>query len=319
MSSVMDWDEQRLGRHLKLRDLNVLLAVAKCGSMGKAAVQLSVSQPAISKVIAEMEHTLGVRLLDRSPLGVEPTIYARALLDRGVIAFDELRQALKHIEFLADPSVGELRIGTSIVVATSLVNSVLGQLTRRYPRIVFHLLVADPDMASRALEERKVDLLALHINEQVKEHLQAEVLYDEPFVIVAGARNPWIRRSRIELADLMNEPWTLPPPDSLFGSVIVEAFRASGLDFPRTTVIANTSPARIALVASSRFLTIIPYSLLANHPALKRLPVDLPTATRPVGIFTLKNRTLGPVAQLFIDCARTVAKSMSDQPRPRRA
>src|SRR6266566_2547225 len=314
MSSVMDWDEQRLGRHLKLRDLNVLLAVAKCGSMGKAAVQLSVSQPAISKVIAEMEHTLGVRLLDRSPLGVEPTIYARALLDRGVIAFDELRQALKHIEFLADPSVGELRIGTSIVVATSLVNSVLGQLTRRYPRIVFHLLVADPDMASRALEERKVDLLALHINEQVKEHLQAEVLYDEPFVIVAGARNPWIRRSRIELADLMNEPWTLPPPDSLFGSVIVEAFRASGLDFPRTTVIANTSPARIALVASSRFLTIIPYSLLANHPALKRLPVDLPTATRPVGIFTLKNRTLGPVAQLFIDCARTVAKSMSDQP-----
>ncbi len=315
----MDWDEQRLGRHLKLRDLNVLLAVAKCGSMGKAAVQLSVSQPAISKVIAEMEHTLGVRLLDRSPLGVEPTIYARALLDRGVIAFDELRQALKHIEFLADPSVGELRIGTSIVVATSLVNSVLGQLTRRYPRIVFHLLVADPDMASRALEERKVDLLALHINEQVKEHLQAEVLYDEPFVIVAGARNPWIRRSRIELADLMNEPWTLPPPDSLFGSVIVEAFRASGLDFPRTTVIANTSPARIALVASSRFLTIIPYSLLANHPALKRLPVDLPTATRPVGIFTLKNRTLGPVAQLFIDCARTVAKSMSDQPRPRRA
>jgi DNA-binding transcriptional LysR family regulator len=319
----MEWDEQRLGRYLKLRDLNVLLTVARCGSMGKAAAQLCVSQPAISKTIADMEYALGVRLLDRGPQGVEPTIYARALLDRGLVAFDELKQAMKHIEFLADPTVGELRIGTSIVVATSLVNSVLGQLTRRYPRIVFHLLIADPDMACRALEERKVDLLALHINEPVvKDRIQAEVLYDEPFVIVGGARNPWIRRSRIELADLMNEPWTLPPPDSLFGSVIVEAFRASGLDFPWATVIANTSPARIALVASSRFLTIIPYSLLtfrANHPALKRLPVDLPTATRPVGIFTLKNRTLGPVAQLFVDCARTVAKSMSDQPRPRRA
>src|SRR5712692_5554865 len=106
MSSAMDWNEQSVGRHLKLRDLNVLLTVAKCGSMGKAAVQLSVSQPAISKVIAEMEHTLGVRLLDRGPRGVEPTIFARALLDRGLIAFDELKQAMKHIAFLADPTAG---------------------------------------------------------------------------------------------------------------------------------------------------------------------------------------------------------------------
>src|SRR5215831_9363741 len=69
---AMDWDEQRLGLHLKLRDLNVLMTVARCGSMGKAAAQLSVSQPAISKAIAEMEYTLGVPLLDRSPRGVEP-------------------------------------------------------------------------------------------------------------------------------------------------------------------------------------------------------------------------------------------------------
>jgi len=107
----MDWSEQRLGRHLKLRDLNVLLTVARCGSMGKAAAQLAVSQPAISKAISEMEASLRVKLLDRSPRGVEPTIYARALLDRGLNAFDELRQAVQHIEFLADPTAGEVRIG----------------------------------------------------------------------------------------------------------------------------------------------------------------------------------------------------------------
>ena len=77
----MDWDARRLGRHLKLRDLHVLMTVARCGSMGKAAVQLAISQPAVSKAIADMEGTLRVRLLDRSPQGVEPTIYARALLD----------------------------------------------------------------------------------------------------------------------------------------------------------------------------------------------------------------------------------------------
>src|SRR2546428_10092 len=139
----MDWDEQRLGRHLKLRDLNVLLTVARCGSMGKAAAQLSVSQPAISKAIAEMEYTLRVRLLDRGPQGVEPTIYARALLDRGLVAFDELRQAVKHIEFLANPTTGELRIGSSVAIATGIVSAVVDRLTRKYPGIVFHLLGAE--------------------------------------------------------------------------------------------------------------------------------------------------------------------------------
>jgi DNA-binding transcriptional LysR family regulator len=82
----MGWDEHRLSRHLKLRDLHVLMTVARCGSMGKAASELSVSQPAISKAIADMEVALGIRLLDRNPRGIVPTIYARALLDRGLIA-----------------------------------------------------------------------------------------------------------------------------------------------------------------------------------------------------------------------------------------
>jgi DNA-binding transcriptional LysR family regulator len=310
----MEWDEQRLGRRLKLRDLNVLLTVARCGSMGKAAVQLSVSQPAISKAIADLEYTLGVRLLDRSPQGVEPTIYARALLDRGVVAFDELRQAVKHIEFLADPTTGELRIGSSVAVAIGFVSTVVDRLTRRYPGIVFHLLAAETGLTYRALEERKVDLVIARIfRSVVEEHLNAEVLYEESEVVAASAQNPWTRRRRVDLAELMNEPWTLPPPDSLTGSLIVEAFRARGLDFPRTTVFSPSVPVR-ALLATKRFITTVPGFVLrfpGTGTALKRLPVELPTTRRPFGIVTLKNRTLSPVAQLFIDCAREIAKPLA--------
>ena len=103
----MAWSEQRISRQLKLRDLHVLMTVARCGSMGKAADQLSVSQPAISKAVADMETALGVRLLDRNPRGVVPTIYARALLDRGLVAFDELKQGIEHVNFLANPTTGE--------------------------------------------------------------------------------------------------------------------------------------------------------------------------------------------------------------------
>src|SRR5580704_5998828 len=95
MLPARDWDDHRLGRFLKLRDLTVLRTVARCGSMGKAAAQLSVSHPSIYKTIAEMEKTLGVRLLDRAPQGVTPTVFAETLLERGAIAFDELRQAIR--------------------------------------------------------------------------------------------------------------------------------------------------------------------------------------------------------------------------------
>ena len=110
MAQRIDWDSQ-LGRRLRLRDLHVLMSVAKLGSMAKAASQLGVSQPAVSEVIADLENALGVRLLDRTPQGAQPTPYGTALLRRAVTAFDELRQGIREIEFLTDASLGEVRSG----------------------------------------------------------------------------------------------------------------------------------------------------------------------------------------------------------------
>jgi DNA-binding transcriptional LysR family regulator len=108
----MQWHD-RIGRRLKLRDLHILLAVVQRGSMAKAAAELAISQPAVSKAIADMEYTLGLRLLDRTRHGIEPTTYGRVLIKRGTTIFDELKQATQELDFLADPTVGELRIGSS--------------------------------------------------------------------------------------------------------------------------------------------------------------------------------------------------------------
>src|SRR5262245_46682437 len=212
----MEWTERRLGRHLNLRDLNVLMTVARCGSMGKAAAQLSVSQPAISKAISDLEYALGVRLLDRSQRGVEPTVYGRALLDRGLNAFDELKQAVKQIEFLADPTAGDVRVGSTVIAATSVVATIVELLSRRHPRASIHLLAAEAAMIYRALEQREVEVgIAGIFGPVAKDHLNAEVLYDDPFVVATGARNPWCRRrQRTKLGDLIDEPWALPPRDS---------------------------------------------------------------------------------------------------------
>ena len=111
----------------------------------------------------------------------------------------------------------------------------------------------------------------------------------------------------------MNEPWVLPPPESVIGAVAMEAFRASGLDYPRATVV--TVPPKCGSVSGDRALSHdfpdVRLKISHQRPEIKVLPVELPIARVPIGIVTLKNRTLSPVAQLFIEHAREVAKPLA--------
>src|SRR6266550_6173907 len=137
MLRKIDWESQ-IGRRLRLRDLHVFHTVVQHRSMAKAAVQLGVSQPAISEVIADLEHALGVRLLDRSPQGVEPTMYGNALLKRSIAVFDELKQSVRDIEQLADPTKGEIRIACPLAIAFTIIPHVIERFIQKYPRVVLH-------------------------------------------------------------------------------------------------------------------------------------------------------------------------------------
>ena len=92
----MQWSD-RIGQSVKLRDLHILLSVAQAGSMSRAADRLAISHPVVSKTITDLEHALGVRLLDRTPQGTELTSYGLALLNCGTIVFDELRQEYRKL------------------------------------------------------------------------------------------------------------------------------------------------------------------------------------------------------------------------------
>jgi DNA-binding transcriptional LysR family regulator len=305
----------RIGRRMKLQDLHVLMAVVQAGSMSKAAVLLNTGQSAISRSIGELERTLGVCLLERGPRGVEPTTFGRALLNGGAAVFDDLRQTVKNIEFLADPAAGEVRIGSATFLSATFVSAVIERLSRRYPRIVFHLVtVTETDTLHRELSDRNVDLLiARRLGVFADEKFDFEILYNDSHVVAAGPQSPWVRRRSIALAELVNEPWLLPPPDRALGPVYLEAFRASGLNYPRTAVFTALPQVRINLLASGRFLTIVPMSALrfSKRLEIKVLPVELQHPRLPIGIVTLKNRTLSPVAQLFIENARAVAKPLA--------
>ena len=307
--------ERRIGRRLKLRHMEILLAVVETGSMAKAGTRLAISQPAISRAIAEMEHTLGVPIFDRSPKGVEPTQYGRALLKRGVAAFDEIAQAVRDIDFLADPTVGELWIGTTPGLAEGIVLTVLDRLSRQYPRVVVHIVPGGLLVQHEALRQRRIEFGFGGTTGPVSEDdIDAETLYQEPLTVIASLDNPWSRRRKIKLAELVNEPWTWPSAGTVIDSLVKEAFRADGDDPPRATIYADAYSLRIRLAACGRFLAIVPASMMrfAGTPSsVKVLPVDLPTTRRQIGIITLKNRTLSPLAHLFIECARELAKPLA--------
>src|SRR5205823_2599677 len=201
----MQWKD-RIGRRLKLQDMHILLATVESGSMAKAAEHLAISQPVVSRAIAGLEHTLGVRLLDRSRSGVEPTLYGRALLTHGLAAFNELKRGVNAIESLADPTAGELRIGSTETMAAGLLGAIIEELSAKYPRLTIHVTLGyPPEMQDRELRTRTVDLIIGRVPALVPpEDTDVEVLFDDKLHVVASAQNRWTRRRRFKLLDLMN-------------------------------------------------------------------------------------------------------------------
>jgi DNA-binding transcriptional LysR family regulator len=324
----MEW-ESRIGRRVRLRDLHILSSVVQAGSMAKAATRLRMSQPSISEAIANLEAALRVRLLDRSPRGVEPTIYAHALLRRGRVVFDELSQGVRDIEFLADPTTGEVRIGCPENLAAGFVPAIIDRMSRRYPKIAFHVTPVEPAaMGFRELRERSVDLMVGRIlHPPLDDDLDAEILFEDRLLVVAGSRSPWAHRRKIAIQELMDEPWVDTPANTPVHAYIAAGLQARGLALPRPTVRTYSMHVRNHLLSTGRYLGLIWSWTLHFNPSgwsFKALPVELGIPARPVAIVTLKNRTLSPVVEVFIEHARQVAKSMSTLPlkkgiRPRSA
>ncbi|MDF0520330.1 LysR family transcriptional regulator [Bradyrhizobium yuanmingense] len=308
----MQWAD-RIGRRLKLRDLHILLTVVERGSMAKAAAELAISQPAVSKAITDLEYMFGLRLLDRGRGGIEPTAYGHALVARGRVIFDELKQGIDEVAFLADPSAAELHIGSTESIAAGFLPAVIKDFSQEQPRVRLNVAQAViSKLHYRELRERSIDLMLGRIPTPFKEaDLKAEVVYDDQVVVVAGRRSKWARARKLELADLSGERWILPPADTMHGSLTTELFGASGTDLPRAPVTTLSIHLCCQLVATTRFVTMLPASIIrhGNHDrSLKVLPIRLPAQPRPVAIVTLKNRALSPAAKLFIESVRRTAR-----------
>jgi DNA-binding transcriptional LysR family regulator len=316
MAGHIHW-EKNIGRRFQLRDLQVFFTVAERSSMAKAATELGVTQPSVSAVIAGLETSLGARLFDRSPQGVELTPVGRALLARGRAAFDELRQGIRDIEFLSEPDVGEVRIGCPEFIAAGFLPAVIDLLSQRHPGISLVITqVNTPTLEFRELDERRIDLilalLAVPDAQRVPHDYAAEVLFEDRLCVVAGGDSPWLGRKKIDLVELGKERWIVGLFDTPGMSWVADMFRSRGAEFPKRYVATFSLHVRNNMAATGRFIATMAESTFdrsAERYGLKMLPIKLPAPRWPVAAVTLRKRNLSPVVNLFLKCARDVAKS----------
>jgi len=310
--SQPDW-EDRIGRRLKLRDLHVLAEVVRYGSMAKAATHLAMSQPAVSEAIASLERAVGIRLLDRHAQGVGSTVYADVLIRRTQAVFDELRQGVQEIDFLSNPTVGEVRIACPEFVAAGLLPRAIGTFTEKYPGVAFHIVNQDTTtLKNQELQDRVVDIVLSRLPSGFEDDdLNAERLFNDPHWIIAGLNSPWARRRKIRLEELADQPWILPPSPVIF-DLLSAGFQSRGASLSNVSVTSASLLLRTELLATGRFISVMHASILVKNAktwGLKRLNVDVDLVSPPISLITLKKRTPSPVVQRFIEHVRAIATS----------
>ncbi len=310
----MDIDRAR--RHLRLRDLETLIAVVQAGAMRKASGGLHRSEPAVSKALRELEDALGLPLLERGRSGVLPTVYGEALVRRSKSLIDELDGALRELAHLADPASGEVRLGCPETLHAGLVGASIERLLRDRPRMRFVLELGQAnDLVAQFLLERRVDVvIARPPPVPLPAEVHGEPLFNDRLQIVVDPAHPLARRRRIGLPDLHRAHWILSRVETTNVSPVSRAFAAHGLPLPPLMLVSGSLSLRYNLLATGRFVTCVPHSVLPfvdRRRLFRILPIELPPWDVPTMILTLRGRTAGPAATLFLQTLRELARPLA--------
>ncbi|HJV71771.1 LysR substrate-binding domain-containing protein [Ideonella sp.] len=301
---------------LKTRHLVLLKELGQHQSILRAAEAANLTQPAASKLLSELEETLGVTLFERLPRGVSPTWYGEVMIRRASAALAEMSLAHQEVMELLSGMSGRVSIGTVLTPATSLLPQAVRMLKARHERV--HVAI-EVD-ASKPLVERlragQLDFVVGRIldHEAVGE-LSFEPLADEPHRLIARAGHPLCGREGLAVVDLADEGWILPPAGSILRDRITAMFVSHGLDLPHKTVETTALPLTLALLVQSDMIVALPEAVVRaqlDAGTLAVLPIDPGLRLDAYGIVTRRQHTLSPGAQAMLDVLREVASGRQD-------
>lgn len=303
---------------MEMRDIEYFAVVAGQGNVGRAAEQLGLSQPALSKSLRRLEAAVGAKLVKRTPKGVDLTAVGTALFARA----RGLRLSLDDIEReaveLGQGRAGHLRIGAGSVLAFHLLPAACGDLRKDAANLSISLVTGEPNILNAGIRNGELDLVVTSIQESQHSGLIEEHLFDEEYVVYASVNHPLAKRRQLTLADLAHEQWVMAAANSPSERRLSQVFAGAGLPPPKIAVDATDWPSRHQFVATSELLGFGSRTMMrfaATRFRLTPLPVKDIAVKRRVGIVYRKNAYLPPAALRLIDILKITAKEIVREKR----
>jgi len=303
---------------MELRDLAYLRAVAARGHLGRAAEQLHLTQPALTKCIARLERDLNVRLLDRSAKGVRLTACGEHLLqhaERLHAADLDIRRELIELD---TGQAGHLRLGTGTVAAQSFLPAACISLLGRFPGISLEIVSGNSESLFPALRERRVDIVLASVGALPMDGLRHFHLMDDHVAVISRREHPLQRLRRPTASALRDAQWVLPAAGTLPADWLAHRFRSLQLDPPRCAVRTGTFPTLLRIVAESDLLAFQSWPVIERTPEfcdlLRPLPVKALTWKRAIGATIRDQDYRSPAIEKVIDALQAAAAGGTDLP-----
>jgi DNA-binding transcriptional LysR family regulator len=297
--------------HLKTRHLVLLQELGRHGSIVHAAQAANLTQPAASKLLAELEHSLNVQLFERLPRGVMPTWYGEVMIRRASAALAEMDAAHQEMMELQSGLRGRVAVGTVLTPSSGLVTDAIILLKSRVARLQVSVSVDTSKLLVERLRAGELDIVVGRILDTgLTAELNFEPITDEPHSLIAAAGHTLAGRSDLQLAELAGVPWVLPPAGSILRDRLTAMFLSQGLEPPAEIVETMALPVVASLLTGSRMVAALPEELVRPYldaGVLTVLPFDLGLRMDLYGIITRKKHRLSPGAETMLATLREVA------------
>lgn len=294
---------------LKLRHLQLFAALDEHRNLHRAAESLNMSQPAASKLLGDLEETLGIELFDRHGRGVEPNWYGSLMIRHSRMILSELQETGEELNALLAGHSGRVSIGTVMAPAVELVVPVISTLTREHPGLKIAVAVETSDVLAERVHQGTMDFaigrLPSHLDPASFDYQE---ISSEELCFVCRDGNPYLQLGRpLIAADLAEATWILQPTGSLLRDRVEALFRAEGVRPPQRVIESASPIISMAMVAETDSITAFAQAVAKVFSPTGNcaiIPFHKKFSVEPYGIFWLKDRPLSPGARTVLSAVR---------------
>ena len=303
-----------LKARLKTRQLLLLIALDDYRNIHRAAEELHMTQPAASKQIKDLEEMLDVRLFERLPRGMEPTIYGETMIRHARMALTSLALAHDDIVALRAGLAGQVEVGVIMSPAMGLLPRAIARIKEQAPLLRIGVQVESSNVLLDKLQRGTLDFMIGRILEKDESTgLIYEELTEEPACAVVRPGHPLLENRQLELKDIADRPWILPPPGSILRHRFDMMVRRAGLAPPVNVVDTTALLLITALLQQTDSLHVMPQEVAQYYASLnvmRILPIELPCKMDAFGIIRQQDHLLSPGADLLLKAVRAAASEI---------